>query len=133
MTMNRTKNFLCNDLKIPREDEENILIDRVHSISLHQASSNTQKLKPRPIIVNLSHFQDKEVIKSFINNLIKGCNLAIYNDFPKEVEEIRKKLHPVLKATKRETDVSYFKVEKLYIDGSLYHGPETKGFPLYGR
>lgn len=66
------RNFLRNDLKIPREDEENIHFDRVHTILLHQASSNTQNLKPRPI-----------------RNLVKGCNLGIYNDFPKEVEEIR--------------------------------------------
>ena len=39
---------------------------------------------------------------------------------PKEVDEMRKKLYPVLKAAKCEKKEAYFKVEKLLINGSLY-------------
>ena len=98
-----------------------------------QTSSDTQISKPRPIIAKLSDFQDKEFIKSFIKNLRKGCNFGISDDFPKEVKEIRKKLYPVLKAAKRDKRVAYFKVEILIVDKSLYRGPETEAFPLYGR
>ena len=127
------RNFLRNDLKIPQEDEANIHFDRVHRLSSRRASSNTPNAKPRPIIVKLSDFHDKQFIKSFIKNLTKGRNFGISDDFPKEVEEIRKKLYPLLKAAKQEKRVAYFKVEKLIIDGSVYRGPETKEFPLYGR
>jgi len=57
--------------------------------------------------------------------LKKGTNLGISDDFPKEVDGIRRKLYPVLKAAKREKKEAYFKVEKLLINGSLYRGPET--------
>ena len=42
---------------------------------------------------------------------------------------MRKKLYPVLKATKQEKRTAFFKVERLVIDGSLYRGPETIAFP----
>ena len=87
---------------------------------------------PPRLSSQLSSFHDKEFIKSFIKNLAKGRNLGISDDFPKEVEEMRKKLYPVLKAAKQEKRTAFFKVERLIIDGSLYRGPETIAFPLYG-
>jgi len=81
--------------------------------------------------VKLSTYQDNNFIKSFIKNLPIGTNVGISDDFPKEVDEIRRKLYPVLKAVKREKKEAYFKVEKLIINGSLYRGPETAQFPLY--
>jgi len=105
----------------------------VHRLS-RRASSNAQNTaKLRPIIVKLSDYHDKAFIKSFIKNVKKGCSLGISDDFPKEVEDIRKELYAVLKTAKQEKRVAYFKVEKLIIDGSLYHGPETEAFLLYGR
>ena len=127
------RNFLRTDLKIPKEDEESIQFDRVHRVSTRRVSSGTPNSKPRPIIVKLSSYHDKEFIKSFIKNLTKGRNLGISDDFPKEVEEMRKKLYPVLKAAKQEKRTAFFKVERLIIDGLLYRGPETIAFPLYGH
>ena len=127
------RKFLRTDLKITKEDEESIQFDRVHRVSARRIPSGTPNSKPRPIIVKLSSFHDKEFIKSFIKNLTKGRNLGISDDFPKEVEEMRKKLYPVLKAAKQEKRTAFFKVERLIIDGSLYRGPETIAFPLYGH
>ena len=119
------RKFPRNDPKIPREDKENIRFDRVHRLSLHASSNAQNTAKPRPIIVNLSDYYDKAFIKSFIKNLKKGRSLGISDDFPKEVEDIRKELYPVLKTAKQEKGVAYFTVEKLIIDRSLYCGPET--------
>jgi len=65
--------------------------------------------------------------------LPKGKKVGVADDFPKEVDEIRKKLYPVLKNAKKERKVAFFNVEKLIIENTVYHGPETKNFPLYGR
>ena len=124
------RNFLRTDLKIPKEDEESIQFDRVHRISARRVSCGTLNSKPRPIIVKLSSFHDKVFIKSFMKNLTKGRNLGISDDFPKEVEEMRKKLYSVLKAAKQEKRTTFFKVERLIIDGSLYCGQETSAFPF---
>lgn len=125
------RNFLRTDLKISKEDEESIQFDRVHRISARRVSCGTPNSKPRPIIVKLSSFHDKVFIKSFIKNLTKGRNLGISDDFPKEVEKMRKKLYPVLKAAKQEKHTAFFKVERLIINGSLYRGQETSAFLFY--
>ena len=125
------REFMRTKLKILPSDEKQIQFDRVHRISTR--SRDGQNSEPRPIIVKLSVFQDKNFIKSFIKNLPKGSNIGISDDFPKEVDEIRKKLYPVLKAAKREKKEAYFNVEKILINGSLYRGLETSLFPFYGR
>lgn len=124
------REFMRTELKIPPNDVKEIHFDRVHRISTHTRDGRNSG--SRPIIVRLSAYQDKNFIKSFIKNLPKGTNIGISDDFPKEVDEIRRKLYPVLKAAKREKKEAYFKVEKLFINGSLYRGPETALFPLYG-
>ena len=111
------REFMCRKLKIPPKDVEEIIFDRVHRISTR--TRDGQNSGPRPIIVKLSAYQDKNFIKSFIKNLPKGTNIGISDDFPKEVDEIRRKLYPVLKAAKREKKEAYFKVEKILINGSL--------------
>ena len=97
------RKFLRTDLKIPKKDQESIQFDRVHRVSARRESSGTTNSKPRQIIVKFSSFHDKECIKTFIKKLTKGRNLGISDDFPKEVEEMRKKFaqYPVLKAAKQ--------------------------------
>ena len=99
-TKDLLRKFLRTDLKIPKKDEESIQFDTVQRVSARRVSSGSTNSKPRPIIVKLSSFHDEEFVQSFIKNLTKGCNLGISDDFPKEVEEMRKKRYPVLKAAK---------------------------------
>ena len=53
--------------------------------------------------------------------------------FPKEVDEVRKVLYPILKAAKHEKKAAYFIVKKLIINGVLYRGEETSQFSFYGH
>ena len=127
------REFLRNKLKIPPSDEGKIQFERVHRIVTRTASANQAKSRPRPIIAKLTYFQDKDYIKSFIKNLSKGSKYGISDDFPKEVDQIRKKLYPVLKSAKQEKKEAFFNVERLIINGVLYRGAETQSFPLYGH
>ena len=77
-------------------------------------------------------FQDKVFIKTYIKNLPRGTGFGVSNDFPKEVDEVRKVLYLILKAAKHDKKAAYFNVEKLIINGALYHGEETSQFPFYG-
>ena len=126
------RKFMRTKLKIPPADEEQICFDRVRRISTRSQSSDRNP-KPRPIIVKLTDFQDKVFIKSFIKNLPRGTGFGISDDFPKEVDEIRKKLYPILKAAKREKKAADLNVQKLVIDGALYRDEETSQCPFYGR
>jgi len=116
------REFMRTKLKIPPNDVKEIHFDRVHRISMHTRDGRNSG--SHPIIVKLSAYQDKNFIKSFIKNLPKGTNIGI-SDSPREVDEIRRKLYPVLKAAKHEKKEVYFSAEKLLINGSLYRGPET--------
>ena len=85
--MNQTKTqdllrkFVCTNLKIPKEDEESIQFNRVHRVSARRVSSGTPNSKPRPIIVELSSFRDKEFIKSLSNTLRKSAILEFPTTF----------------------------------------------------
>ena len=99
------REFMFTKLKIPPNDVEEIHFDRVQRISTYTRDGRNSG--PRPIIVKLSAYQDKNFIKSFIKNLPKGTNIGISDDFPKEVDEIGRKLYPVLKTAKREKKEAY--------------------------
>ena len=103
--------LLREKMKIPKEDEECIRFERIHHITTWRSSS-----KPRPIIFNFSRYQDKELVSPYVKNL-KGTNIGIANDFPKEIEEIQLKLYPVLKKAKNAKQSAFFKVDRLIING----------------
>jgi len=96
-------------LKILPNDVKAIHSDRVLGFLCRHAIAET--------IVKLSAYQAKNFVKSFIKNIPKGTNIGISDDFPKKVDEVRRKLHLVLKAAKHEKKEAYFKVEKLLING----------------
>ena len=77
------RDFMLTKLKIPPKDLKELYFDRVHRISTHTRDGRNSG--PRPIIVKLSTYQDKNFIKSFIKNIPKGTNIGISDDFPKEV------------------------------------------------
>lgn len=104
------REFMRTKLKILPVDEESIHFDRVHGITSRRSRSNGRSLQPRPIIVRLTDFQDNLnfFIKSYIKNLPRGTGFGVSDDFPEEVDEVRKVLYPILKAAKREKKAAYF-------------------------
>ena len=100
--------------KILSDELEEIEFERVHRIPTRPKKN--QKQQPRPIIAKVSFFQDKEFIKSHIKNLPKGKKHVVSDDFLKEVDQIRKKLHPILKKAKKDKKIAFFNVEKLIIE-----------------
>lgn len=70
----------------------------------------------------MSFYQDKEFINCHIKDIRKGAKYGVADDFPREVDEIRKDLQPVLRKARREQKTAFFNVEKLLINGALYRG-----------
>ena len=87
----------------------------------------------KTIIAKVKFFQDKEFIKSHIKDLPKRAKYGVADDFPKELDPIKKALQPKLKQAKEERKIAFFNVENLVIEGIVYHGPETKTCRDYGR
>ena len=97
--------------KIPAKDVNTIRFERIHRIPTKPTSQRSQ-VRLRPIIVRFSHFQDKEFVKTFVKNL-KGTQIGVSDDFPKEIDEIYRKLYPVLKSAKQANKRAHFHIDIL--------------------
>ena len=126
------RNFLHKEMKLSKKHLGDTEFERVHRIPTRVCKGKKNQ-HPRLIIAKVSFFKDKQQIKSHIKHLPRGIRFGVADDFPKEVDEIRKELYPVLKQAKRNHKTAFFNVEKLIIDKAVYRGPETKNFTLYGR
>ena len=79
------REFMRTKLKILPVDEENISFDRVHRITSRRSQSHGRSLRPRPIIVRLTDFQDKFFIKSYIKIFQEVPDLEYPTIFPKKL------------------------------------------------
>ena len=106
-----------------REDINEIRLERVHRPPTRQNSHT--RTKPRPIIAKFSFYQDREYVMLKVKNL-KGTEIGISHEHPKEIDVIHEKLYLVLKKAKQGNQSAFFKVDKLIIDGQVYRGAETE-------
>ena len=82
----------------------------------------------------MSFFKDKSRIFKYVKNIDRSTKIGVADDFPKEIEKIRKTLFLVLKDTKKKNDKAELNVDKLIIIyGRIYRGPETANLPFYAR
>ncbi|KAL9960118.1 hypothetical protein ACROYT_G033527 [Oculina patagonica] len=129
------KSLLRNELKIPKDAVDHLEFERVHRIPTRRNTLTDQAdaNKPRPIIAKMSFFKDKGRIFQHVKNINPALKIGVADDFPKEIEDMRKELLPVLKKAKKQNKRASFNVDKLIIDGHIYRGPETKKLPLYAN
>ena len=90
-------------------DIKNIEFERAHRIGMFKEGR-----KPRPIIVKLLRFKDKQTIQACANKL-KGSNIYINEDFTDAVQKKRRDLLPELKAARERGDIATLKFDKLVI------------------
>ena len=89
-------------MKLSKKHLDDIEFERVHRIPTRVREEKINQ-HPTPIIAKVIFFKDKRQIKSHVKHLPKGKRFGVADDFPKEVDEIRKELYPVLKQAKRIT------------------------------
>ena len=53
--------------------------------------------------------------------------------FPTKLKRLGRLYIRFSKKAKQDKKKAFFNIEKLVIDNVVYHGPESKKFPLYGR
>lgn len=113
---------------------DHLEFERVHRIPSRRNTDQTDEAntsKPRPIIAKLSFFKDKARIFRHVKNIDPTLKISVADDFPKEIEDIKKQLLPVLKKAKKQNKRASFNVDRLIIDGHVYRGPETKELPSH--
>lgn len=102
--------------------------DTVSDITFHQVhriGKRTDK-GPRPIVAKFGHFKQKELVKSKGKEL-KGTTFGMNNQFPREINDRRKILHPIMKENRKNNKRASLVVDKLYINGQLFR--DTKITP----
>jgi hypothetical protein len=107
---NKIKSLL-RDKELNSETEK-IEIERAHRLGRNRT-------KPRPIVVKFLRFQDKEMIKRNAYKF-KDIGVGISDQFPKEIQEERKKLYPVFKDARSKGHKAFLVKDKLFINGQIY-------------
>ena len=117
-------------MKLSKKHLDEIKFERVHRIP---ARVRKEKNKSASKTDKVSFFKISNKIKSHIKHFPRGKRFGVADDFPKEVDEIRKELYPVLKQGKRDHKTAFFNVEKLIIGCLPRTRNKTKNFTLNGR
>lgn len=100
-----------NELKIPNAQQ--IPIHRAHRMGRYQ------RTKTRPIVAKFAFYPNREEIRKAARNL-EGTQYSISQQFPKEIQDRRRQLVPILKDAKAKGQKAHIAVDKLYIDGRFY-------------
>lgn len=103
---------------IPTETVSAISFHRVHRLGARGGT------RPRPIVAKFEHFKQKELVKSKGREL-KGTSFGMNDQFPKEINNRRKMLYPILKQHRQKGKRASLVADKLYIDGQLFRDPTT--------
>lgn len=111
------QHFMQNQLKLSPDVINKITFHRVHRLG------KLQERKPRPIIAKFEHYQHKELLKSK-GKLLKDTSFGMNDQYPREINERRKTLYPILKEQRRNNIRAVLAVDKLYINGQLFRSPD---------
>ena len=99
-------------------------IDRAHRIGTPNSD------KTRPIVAKFNFFQDKERIKRAAAEKLTNSKFNVGDQFPKEIQQRRRRLVPILKKAQSEGKTAVLVYDKLYINGVKYEeGSDSKVRP----
>ena len=102
-----------------RDKELNSETEKIEIERAHRLGRNRNGTKPRPIVVKFLRFQEKEMIKRNAYKF-KDIGVGISDQFPKEIQEERKKLYPVFKDARSKGHKAFLVKDKLFINGQIY-------------
>ena len=80
--------------------------------------------KTRPIVAKFVLYPDRERVRK-AGSVLREANskYGVSQQFPKQIQDRRKALVPIMKQARNEGKDAYIMVDKLYIDKVLYRGP----------
>ncbi|KAK3096070.1 hypothetical protein FSP39_022722 [Pinctada imbricata] len=114
------KCFIGRNLNI----EDDIPMANVHRIG--RRDDRRRDGKPRPIIAKFVHYKDLMNVKRSAKRL-KNTNYGISEQYPSEIEDVRRKLFAIAKAERSKGRRAYVVKDRLYVDHELID-PETYVF-----
>ncbi len=124
----KVREFLLNHLKMENDVVAAFVFERCHRLGRQQNYTKT-----RPIIVRFALFTDRELVWKARFNL-KGTKYFIAEDFPREIEERRRKLRPYLAKCKElartgESVEAKLILDRLVVNGASYSVDTISSLP----
>ena len=90
---------------------DTIKFERIHRMPSHPVSGKT-----RSVVAKFTFLQDREMVRKQWKQL-KGTNYQMFEQFPKEVGDKRRKLVKKMKDALNEGKRAWLAYDTLYIDG----------------
>ena len=115
----KVRSILKSNLAIPQPDVDSMRFEQCHRISSNPNS---------PIICRFVFREDRELVWSKRFSL-RGTKIFIAENFPKDIEERRQKLFPIMRAAKAKNMKAVVKYDKLIIDGTAYSAETLQTLP----
>jgi DNA repair exonuclease SbcCD ATPase subunit len=104
------RNFLVEKMKIAQSIVDEIQFERVHRMGYKQG------IRPRKIVAKFNRFKEREHVRKQSKTLT-GTDYFIHEQFPREVNDKRRKLMPQLKDARKAGKAAWLAYDTLYIDG----------------
>ena len=106
----KIKEFIMSKMKVGKECVDRMKFERVHRMGMRKPD------RARNIVAKFHNFKDKDAVKRCGKEL-KGTVYSMYEQFPNEIVEIRRKLVPKMKEAQKEGKRAWISYDTLYIDG----------------
>ena len=105
---------------------EKLEIPHAKHIPIHRAHrmGRYQRNKTRPIVAKFAYYPNREDIRKAAKKL-EGTQYSIGQQFPKEIQDRRRQLVPLLREAKAKGQKAHIAVDKLYVDGKLQKATNT--------
>ncbi|KAK3082916.1 hypothetical protein FSP39_009009 [Pinctada imbricata] len=109
----KLKHFIQDKLQVTKTME----FHRVHRLGKRQPG------KTRGMIAKFVNYKDRELVRWSAFTALRGNedrNIGVNEQFPREINERRKRLWPHYKSAKSQDKRAHLAYDKLYVDGTLF-------------
>ena len=103
----------CSDTLQMADAPATIKLDRAHRLGRYSPD------KKRPIVAKFNFYQDKLSVKKQAYDLLKHSNFGVGDQFPKPIQERRRKLIPIMIKAKNDGKRAVLAYDKLYVNNVL--------------
>lgn len=97
--------------------------ERIHRLGQYRGQAD----RPRVIVARFSRYKDREAVRRQAPRKLQGSSYGVHEQFPREIEMIRKSLYPVMREAKRRGDRVRLVGKDLYINGTAYKPKNVTG------
>ncbi|XP_052817962.1 uncharacterized protein LOC128243984 [Mya arenaria] len=104
------RDFMMEKMKLAQELVDSFKFDRVHRMGQRRQGSS------RNIVAKFTLFKERELVRSQ-SSALKGTGNYVFEQFPREVSEKRRRMVPRIKEEQRKGNRAWLSYDTLYVNG----------------